>query len=215
MTLKPQGSALDRTGLDFIEPMLPTLVRYPFSNPDWLFEPKWDGYRALCYVEDGVATFISRRGNDLTPQFPALQSIPKSIKAKTAILDGEIVALNAEGWPEFDALRSKKSTSAIVYFAFDLLLLNGKNLMDQTLIARKVSLKTMLLRKTVGRVRYTEHVVEEGEQFFKELEKAKIEGMVAKRMDSLYVSGRTRAWLKVKTKAGKAEMQKRSEAWHG
>jgi|ERR1051325_324807 bifunctional non-homologous end joining protein LigD len=195
--------------------MLPTLVRYPFSNPDWLFEPKWDGYRAFCHIQDGAATFISRRGNDLTSRFPALQSVPKSIKAKTAVLDGEIVALNAEGWPDFDALRSKTSSALIVYCAFDLLLLNGKNFMDQPLIARKVSLKTILLRKTVGRVRYTEHVVAEGERFFHELEKSKLEGMVAKRMDSLYASGRTRAWLKVKTKAGKAEMEKRSEAWHG
>jgi len=76
------------------EPMLLTVVKAPFSNPAWIFEPKWDGFRALCYIADGKARFISRRRNDLTKNFPALQSVVTSIKADGAVLDGEIVALD-------------------------------------------------------------------------------------------------------------------------
>jgi bifunctional non-homologous end joining protein LigD len=106
--------------------MMPTLVRRPFSNPEWLFEPKWDGFRAICYLKDGNVSFISRRHNDLTPKFPALQAIAKSIKAEKAIIDGEIVALDREGQVRFDGLRSKtRSDYVVVYFAFDLLHFNG------------------------------------------------------------------------------------------
>jgi bifunctional non-homologous end joining protein LigD len=77
-----------------MEPMLPTLVKLPFSNPDWLFEPKWDGYRAICFMENGDVRFISRRQKSLTEKFPSLKNIAKSIKATVAVLDGEIVALD-------------------------------------------------------------------------------------------------------------------------
>jgi bifunctional non-homologous end joining protein LigD len=82
------------------------------------------------------------------------------------------------------------------------------------LIERKAALKNILPKSGIARVRYTDHVVGDGERLFKELEKRNLEGMVAKRADSLYVGGRTRAWLKIKTSAGREEMQKRSEAWN-
>ena len=103
--------------------MLPTLVKLPFSNPGWIFEPKWDGYRAVCYLENGQVEFVSKNRKSLTKPFPDLQRIPKSIKAETAILDGEIVALDKKGLPCFAGLRSGKVASecAIVFYAFDLL----------------------------------------------------------------------------------------------
>jgi len=76
-----------------VEPMQPTLAKLPFSNPDWIFEPKWDGYRAICFVQDGNVRFVSKNNKSLTERFPDLQGITKSIKAETAVLDGEIVAL--------------------------------------------------------------------------------------------------------------------------
>ena len=76
------------------EPMLPTLVQKPFSSQQWLFEPKWDGWRAMCFVRDGDAQFISRRQNSLTERFPQLKQVGEIIKAETAVLDGEIVALD-------------------------------------------------------------------------------------------------------------------------
>ncbi|HEY9501392.1 MAG TPA: hypothetical protein VIR01_07190 [Pyrinomonadaceae bacterium] len=77
--------------------MLATRVGAPFSRPVWLFEPKWDGYRALCFLQNGVVRFISRNQRDITKRFPELQVIAKSIKASSAILDGEIVAVDANG----------------------------------------------------------------------------------------------------------------------
>ena len=117
--------------------------------------------------------------------------------------------------PCFDGLRSRKGLPdcVIVHYAFDLLHLDGSDLTQTPLVSRKATLKKIMPRRETGRVRYTEHVVGEGERLFAELERRHLEGMVAKRLDSLYVGGRTRAWLKIKTRAGREEMQKRSEAW--
>lgn len=101
----------------------------------------------------------------------------------------------------------------VVYYAFDLLHLDGRDLTKSPLIERKAALKKILPKSGTGRVRYTDHIVGDGEQLFRELEKRSLEGMVAKRTDGLYVGGRTRAWLKIKTSAGRDEMRKRSEAW--
>jgi bifunctional non-homologous end joining protein LigD len=196
-----------------MQPMLPTLIQFPFSNPDWLFEPKWDGFRAICLIENGTVHFISRRQNDLTRKFPSLQKISKSIKATVAVLDGEIVALDRNGTVRFEGLRTKSPDYRVVYFAFDLLTLDGVDLTNAPLIDRKTALKRILPKRRTGLVRFTEYVIGDGERLFHEIEKMKLEGMVAKRLDSFYVSGRTRDWLKVKTKAGKAEMKIRSETW--
>ena len=104
--------------------MVPTLSKQPFSNPDWIFEPKWDGFRAICFLQNGPVRFISRNRKSLTERFPDLQRIVTAIKAETAILDGEIVALDKKGVPRFNGLRSRKGLPdcVIVYYAFDLLL---------------------------------------------------------------------------------------------
>jgi bifunctional non-homologous end joining protein LigD len=115
--------------------------------------------------------------------------------------------------PCFHPLRSRRRVCVIVYFAFDLLYLDGRSLTMQPLIERKAALKEILPKGTRARLRYTDHIVGKGEQFLAELEKRELEGMVAKRADSLYVGGRTRDWLKIKTMSGREEMRKRSEAW--
>lgn len=196
--------------------MLPTLARQPFSNPDWLFEPKWDGFRAICFLRNGSVRFASRHRKSLTERFPDLQRVTKAIKANTAILDGEIVALDHAGVPCFDGLRSRRTVAdcVIVYYAFDLLHLDGRDLTQIPLISRKAALKKILPKRDTGRVRYTEHVVGEGESLFAELERRQLEGMVAKRCDSVYIGGRTRAWLKIKTSVGREEMRKRQEVWN-
>ncbi len=198
-----------------VEPMQPTLTRAPFSSRDWLFEPKWDGFRAICFLQDGAVRFVSRNRKSLTKRFPDLQRIAKSIRADSVVLDGEIVALDDDGVPCFDGLRSRKGAPdcVIVYYAFDLLHKDGRDLTLTPLISRKAALKKILPKRETGRLRYTEHVVGEGESLFAELERRQLEGMVAKRCSSIYVGGRTRAWLKIKTRAGREEMQKRSEEW--
>jgi bifunctional non-homologous end joining protein LigD len=161
-----------------------------------------DGYRAICFLENGSVRLVSKNRKSLTQRFPDLQRISESIKAETAIIDGEIVALDKKGLPCFAGLRSGKVASecAIVLYVFDLLYLKGNNLTQKPLTERKRLLKRILPKSDTGRVRYTEHIVGDSEGLFRELEKRKLEGMVAKRADSLYVGGRTRAWLKIKTK---------------
>jgi len=196
-----------------LETMQPTLTRYPFSNPDWIFEPKWDGFRSVCFVEPGRVRFISRNQKSLTEKFPTLQAVAQSIKATVAVLDGEIVALDKDGIPCFEGLR-RPADYQIAYFAFDLLTLDGRDLTKLPLIERKAALKRILPRRKTGDVRYTDHVLQDGVRLFEELQKMKLEGMVAKRADSPYVGGRTKAWLKIKTRAGQEEMRQRSENWN-
>jgi bifunctional non-homologous end joining protein LigD len=124
--------------------MQPSNLAQPFSDPKWLFEPKWDGYRALCYFGETVK-YISRRKNDLTKRFRELESI--LIKAESALIDGEITAIDEDGLPCFDELKKRRRTCAIVFYAFDLLALNGEDLRELPLLKRKAALKR-ILRKT-------------------------------------------------------------------
>ena len=140
-----------------VVPMLATKVGAPFSREGWLFEPKWDGYRAICFLRDGQVRFTSRNQRDLTKRFPELQSIAKSIQASTAIIDGEIVALDERGVQCFEQLQNHRRDSAILYFAFDLLYLDEESLADVPLIERKARLKRILPKSTGGRIRYTDH----------------------------------------------------------
>jgi bifunctional non-homologous end joining protein LigD len=196
-----------------VVPMLATKIGTPFSRKGWLFEPKWDGYRAICFLRDGQVRFTSRNQRDLTKRFPELQSVAKSIKASTAIIDGEIVALDENGVQCFDQLQNHSRDCAILYFAFDLIFLDGENLSDLPLVKRKAYLKRILPKSLAGRIRFTDHVLQKGLDLFAALEFQHLEGMVAKRADSVYVPGRSKEWLKIKTRVGIEQMRKRIESW--
>jgi bifunctional non-homologous end joining protein LigD len=192
-----------------IHPMLATLVDDPFSNPEWIFETKWDGFRAACFIQNGHARFISRNQLDMTHQYPELVDVGKQVDAKEAILDGEIVALDRDGMPRFQLLqprvgRKKKSDiealpgkAKIVYFAFDLLYVDGYDLMSCAVVERKAALEKIL--RPASFIKFSEHVAGEGEAFFAQIEKFRLEGMMAKRAASPYVQRRSSDWLKVKT----------------
>ena len=190
-----------------INPMLATLVDEPFSDPEWIFETKWDGFRSVCFVERGAARFVSRNQIEMTSQYPELVNVPKQVNAKQAILDGEIVALDEHGMPRFQLLQNKlrirsgsyaKATKAqLVYFVFDLLYYDGHDLMNCSVVERKALLEQIL--RPASFVKYSDHVEADGEQFYREIEKFRLEGMIAKRAASKYVQKRTSDWLKVKT----------------
>lgn len=192
---------------DVINPMLATLVDKPFSDPDWIYETKWDGFRSVCFIEKGKARFVSRNQIEMTPQYPELANVPRQIAARDAILDGEIVALDEHGVPRFQLLQNRlrirsgnyapARSAQIVYFAFDLLFLDGHDLMSCPVVERKAQLEKIL--QPASFIRYSDHVEGEGEAFFREIAKFRLEGMIAKRANSKYVQKRTSDWLKVKT----------------
>ncbi len=140
----------------------------------------------------------------------------KSVKASSAILDGEIVALDENGAQCFEHLQNHKPGAFIIYFAFDVLYVDGESLTDKPLVERKAKLKRVLPTSLTGRIRSTDHVIEQGLDLFAALAAQEFEGIVAKRADSLYVAGRSKDWLKVKTMVVKEVVAKRIECWgHG
>jgi bifunctional non-homologous end joining protein LigD len=189
-----------------LEPMLATIGDQPFSNPNWLFEIKWDGVRALAWIEDGRLTIRARSGAEITARYPELASLPAAIAASQALLDGEIAALDAQGRSDFGLLQERMHVRApaenlisrvpVIFFAFDLLHCDGYDLRRSSLIERKQLLQRLL--HTTERIRFSDHQVERGKEIFELAKENGLEGIVAKRLDSPYVSERSTSWVKLK-----------------
>jgi bifunctional non-homologous end joining protein LigD len=190
-----------------VEPMLATLGERSFSDPNWLFEIKWDGVRALARIENGALALRSRNSIDITKRYPELASLPDALAARHAILDGEIVALDAQGHSSFERLQERMHVRApseilvtqirVVFFAFDLLYCDGYDLREAPLLERKQLLQRLLY--TSERFRYADHQLEHGKELFALAEQNGLEGIVAKRADSPYVSDRSPHWVKLKS----------------
>jgi bifunctional non-homologous end joining protein LigD len=178
------------------EPMLATATE-EVPRGDWAFEVKFDGYRAIAYVRGGECTLRSRNGNDLTGRFPdAAKEIVKATKSPNAVLDGEVVRLDERGRSSFSELQ--QGTGALVYYAFDLLELDGEPLLDLPLTERKDRLRDLLDRRYRG-VQLSESF-DDGPALLAAATEQGLEGIVAKRAGSTYKPGkRTRDWLKLKT----------------
>jgi bifunctional non-homologous end joining protein LigD len=188
----------------FVEPMLATLTDEAFDNPEWVFESKFDGWRALARVDAGGSLhLISRNRHSLDDMFPELLTAD-GLKAGSCIVDGEIVALDDEGTPRFQLLQNRlkgkggDGTGRMVIYAFDLLHLDGYDLTACTLLERKAQLKRILPKQ--GAWRYSEHFPAKGKEIFRNAVKLGLEGVVAKRAGSPYRGGRGPDWLKIKTK---------------
>jgi bifunctional non-homologous end joining protein LigD len=187
-------------------PMLATIGEAPFSDPNWLFEIKWDGVRALAWIADGALTLRSRNGQDITKRYPELASLPEAIAAREVILDGEIVALDARGHSDFERLQERMHVRApsenlvrntpVVYYAFDLLYYDGYDLREAPLLERKQLLQRLL--HTSHRFRYSDHQLERGQELFELARENSLEGILAKRVSSPYVSDRSANWVKLK-----------------
>jgi bifunctional non-homologous end joining protein LigD len=180
-------------------PMLATLGDAVPRGSGWLFEVKWDGYRALAYVSQGDARLTSRKGNDLTQRFAGVaKEIAKAVKTPDCVLDGEVCALDEQGRSSFSAMQQGKPGTPIVYFVFDLLELEGEPLVDLPLTERRKRLERLLDRRN-RTVRLSE-VFGDGDALLAAAKQQGLEGIMAKRADSRYAVGRrTRDWLKVKT----------------
>jgi bifunctional non-homologous end joining protein LigD len=179
------------------QPMLATLAREVPQGDGWIFEVKWDGYRALAYVRGSETTLVSRNDNDLTERFSNVaKEISKAVKSPHAVLDGEVCALDEQGRASFSAMQ--QSSGPLVYYAFDLIELDGEPLIDLPLTERQTRLQK-LLDKRNRTVRFSE-TFDDGDALYHAAEQQKLEGIMAKRADSRYFPGRrSRDWLKVKT----------------
>ena len=191
-----------------IHPMLATSINAPFDGPDWIFEIKWDGYRAIAFIDQAMPRLVSRNQNDLTAQYADLHDLPKFLKAKSAILDGEVVALDEHGRSSFSLMQQRTGFRdrhrrlapqleiSVVYYAFDLLYLDGFDLHRVPLENRKQALSAILTPSDT--LRLSDHFVANGKALFEVARKKGLEGILAKKGSSFYEERRNREWLKIK-----------------
>jgi bifunctional non-homologous end joining protein LigD len=183
---------------DLYDPMLATLVEKLPTGEGWLFEPKWDGYRALAYVRGGEATLRSRRGNDLTERFAVVaRALPHALRTPDAVVDGEVCALDETGRPSFSAMQQAKPGTALVYEVFDVLEIDGEPLTGLPLTERRERLEQLVIPSGVVQV---SGVFGDGEALLDAAQEQKLEGVMAKKAASRYREGtRGGDWLKIKT----------------
>jgi bifunctional non-homologous end joining protein LigD len=191
-----------------IHPMLATLVDEPFDSADWLYEIKWDGYRAVAFITDSRVKLVSRNQNELTSAFPELAELPQDVRASKAILDGEIVALDEHGRASFSLMQQRTGIGEggrkirisrrdvpLAYYVFDLLYLDEYsldrvNLEDRKRLLREIITPTQLIRVSED--------FPKGTELYRAAAAQKIEGVVAKKRSSCYTQKRSREWLKIK-----------------
>ncbi len=183
-------------------PQLATLVGSAPAGDRWLHEVKYDGYRIGCFIEGGQIRLVSRNGHDWTGNFGEIVEAAKLLGVKRALLDGEAAILLGDGRTSFQALQnafSGGSRAGLVYFAFDLLHLEGEDLAPLPLEERKAALQSILARAGAqDRIRYADHVLDDGEAVLREACRLGLEGIVSKRRDEPYRPGRNDGWLKAK-----------------
>lgn len=183
-----------------VAPMLAGTVKAPFDSPEWLFEVKWDGYRAVAEVRDGAVSLYSRNGISFDKKFfPVVESLRKS--GFDAVLDGEVVVVDDQGRPDFELLQNYRESRGghLLYYVFDLLHFKGHDLTGLPLLRRKELLKSIL--PSLPKIRFSEHVAGEGILFFQAAAQKGLEGIIAKHAGSTYEAGkRSRFWLKIKSR---------------
>ena len=189
----------------FMPPQLCKSVSRPPSGQNWVHEVKFDGYRMQLRVEDGAGTMRTRKGLDWTPKFEAIAQAASNLPA--CLIDGEVVALDHNGAPDFSALQAALSESRsrdLIYFVFDLLFEAGKDLRSLPLLQRKERLAALLARRGPHhrQIKYVEHLAEPGDAVLKSACNLQLEGIISKRGDAPYRSGRTETWMKSKCRAG-------------
>jgi bifunctional non-homologous end joining protein LigD len=188
-----------------VTPMLATLVDAPFDDPGWLFEVKWDGYRAIAMIDvDGTVALTSRNGLDLLKRFSDLSVIGGAFRSLPVLVDGEICALDTKGRSSFQALQQvemsarAKSRTPLTFVAFDLLYADGRDLRRLPLEERKAKLESLIVPG--HSVLYSQHIIGRGKDFFELAQREQLEGIVGKRRDSPYRMSRSRDWFKMKAK---------------
>jgi bifunctional non-homologous end joining protein LigD len=178
----------------------------PFDHPEWIFELKYDGFRSLCVIHNGRTELISRNGNSFK-SFEALRKELKSPYQGKTVLDGEIVCLDRRGKPQFRDLLFHRGEPC--FFAFDLLMSNGKDLRTEKLTDRKQELRRLMAKDPESRMRYADHIEQYGTALFQRVCEMDLEGIVAKHRLAPYTTERT-TWFKIKNRSY-SQMQGREE----
>jgi bifunctional non-homologous end joining protein LigD len=201
-TVKPAGKAVEAMPR-FVEPQLAKLVERPPTGAEWAHEIKFDGYRMQLRVEDGRAVLRTRNGLDWTEKFAAIAKAAASLP--DAILDGEVVALDGHGAPDFAALQavlSEGHDKDLIFFVFDLLFSGGRDLRALPLSERKAQLQALLADRPGEHIRFVDHFVEAGDAVLRSACRMDLEGIVSKRLSAPYRSGGGDGWTKAKCRAG-------------
>ena len=189
-----------------MRPALATLGDGPFSGPDWLFEIKWDGVRTLARIRNGESQLWSRSNREITAEYPEMSDLAEHLDAREAWLDGEIVVLDAEGRSDFQRLQlrfgvQKPSAQLLesnpaVFYAFDIIYFDGYDLHRVPLLERKLLLREVL--RDDSRIRYSDHLLEKGQELYQLAVARRLEGLLAKKISSPYHEGRSAEWIKIK-----------------
>jgi bifunctional non-homologous end joining protein LigD len=185
---------------DFVAPMQASSVKEPFDSPDWIFETKLDGYRAVAVIDaTGKARLWSRNQLPLEPKFPTVAAAVDQLKLRSTILDGEIVALDEEGIPRFQLLQQwqKRPTAPVVFYLFDLLWHDGRDITGKTVLQRRDRLRQIIT--PVAGIQVGGYIENHGKDLFHLAKEKGLEGIIAKRKTSIYRPGkRSPDWLKIK-----------------
>jgi bifunctional non-homologous end joining protein LigD len=197
----------------FIPPCLPIKAPKPPTGAAWIHKIKHDGFRVIARKDGPRVRLYSRPGNDLTRQFPLIAETLARLRSRSCIIDGEAVACDDTGIARFDRLRHHRVDATVFMYAFDLIELGGDDLRREPLEVRKATLASVLAKAGAG-VRFCEHLdFDDGETVFQHACKMGLEGIVSKRKDSPYRSGRTKDWLKMKNPACEAVRREAEEDW--
>jgi bifunctional non-homologous end joining protein LigD len=194
----------------FVAPCLPSKTDQLPSGSEWLHEIKHDGFRVIARKTAAQVRLYSRPGNDLTYRFPLIVETLARLRSRSCIIDGEAVACDGNGVTSFNLVRHRHHDDSIFLYAFDLIELNGNDLRRDPLEGRKAALEMILAKAGIG-IRFNEHMEGEGETVFRHACKLGLEGIVSKRKDSAYRSGRSPDWLKQAAAAPRQEC--RTMSW--
>src|SRR5689334_21162595 len=196
----------------FIAPSLPTKTDKLPSGDLWLHEIKHDGFRIIARKSDGRVRLYSRPGNDMTCRFSLIVEALARLRSRSCIIDGEAVACDDNGLASFERIRYRQHDGDVFLYAFDLIELNGDDLRRDPLEVRKATLRSMLAKVGLG-LRFNEHLEGDGPTVFAHACKLGLEGIVSKRKDSMYRSGRSPDWLNMKNLAAPAVRREAEEDW--
>jgi bifunctional non-homologous end joining protein LigD len=196
----------------FIAPCLPTKTTTLPSGGQWMHEIKHDGFRIIARKSNGRVRLYSRPGNDFTRRFPLIVEALARLRSRSCIIDGEAVACDDNGVASFDLVRHHRANDSVFLYAFDLIELNGADLRRDPLEVRKATLASVLAKAGPG-IRFNEHIDGDGPTVFAHACKMGLEGIVSKRKDSAYRSGRSPDWLKMKNPTAPAVKREAEEDW--